>query len=181
MINEFKDLEMRKSGVIYSSTLEQIKKLYSIDPERAGELAISAIELLLTGEISSDDVMIELMLTTTKAVNQNTKDKHDQKVEAARSKKIEEMRLDEIAELQLQGCTQAQIGKKLGLTQQVVSYRAGIIRTKFPELLQKNSFVKNEIESTKIQENLEFVQESTKKEDCTNFVQKSTNGNSFVF
>jgi hypothetical protein len=37
-----------------------------VDPERAGELAISAIELTLTGQISSDDMMIELMLEPTK-------------------------------------------------------------------------------------------------------------------
>ena len=48
MIEQFKELEVRKSGVIYNSTLEQIKNLYPMDPERAGELAISAIELVLS-------------------------------------------------------------------------------------------------------------------------------------
>ena len=71
MINQFNDVEARNSGIIYKSTLEQIKKLYAVDPEQAGELAIAAIELVLTGQISTDDVMIDMMLTTTKAINAN--------------------------------------------------------------------------------------------------------------
>lgn len=178
MIKEFKDLEVRDSGVIYASTLEQIKKLHTVDPDKAGELAIAAIELLLTGDISSDDVMIELMLTTTKAVNEKKQDKYDQKVEAARLKKIEEMQLDKIATLLSQGLTQSQVGDRLGLTQQVVSYRANVIRTKYPELLQKNDFVQT---STKIQKEPNFVQKSTKENVGTNFVQISTKTNNYVF
>ena len=61
MINQFNDVEARNSGIIYKSTLEQIKKLYAVDPEQAGELAIAAIELTLAGQFSSDDVIIELI------------------------------------------------------------------------------------------------------------------------
>ena len=43
MIEMFNDVPMRDSGIIYNSVFEQIKKLYSVDPEKAGELAISAI------------------------------------------------------------------------------------------------------------------------------------------
>ena len=62
MINGFKESKVSDSAVVYSSTLSQIKKLYEKNPVMAGELAISAIELALTGEISSDDYMIEIML-----------------------------------------------------------------------------------------------------------------------
>ena len=62
MIEKFKENEVRASGLIYNSTFEQIKELYEYDPEQAGELAISAIELLLTGDMSTDDVNIRLML-----------------------------------------------------------------------------------------------------------------------
>jgi hypothetical protein len=62
LIEMFKDTQMRNSGLVYNGTLEQIRKLYDLNPEQAGELAISAIELALTGEISSDDILIELML-----------------------------------------------------------------------------------------------------------------------
>jgi hypothetical protein len=37
----------------------------------AGELAISAIELVLTGEMSTNNVMIKAMLAQTKRVNES--------------------------------------------------------------------------------------------------------------
>ena len=36
--------------------------MHAVDPVKAGELAVSAIELVLTGEMSSDDVMIDMLL-----------------------------------------------------------------------------------------------------------------------
>ena len=53
MIKEFKDNPTRDFGNVYQSMLSQIKKRYEKDPEQAGELAISFIEFVLTGEISS--------------------------------------------------------------------------------------------------------------------------------
>lgn len=138
MIEQFKELEVRKSGVVYQSTFEQIKKLYSVDPEKAGELAISAIELVLCGEISSDDMIIELMLEPAKVVSGNDHNKYDLKVETSRQKKIIEQKLDQIAELHLKGLRQREIAERLGLTQQMVSYRMGVIRSTYPELLQKD-------------------------------------------
>ena len=41
-----------------------------MDPEKAGELAISAIELVLTGDVSSDDAMIDLFLEPIKVINE---------------------------------------------------------------------------------------------------------------
>ena len=136
MIEYFNDAEMRNSGVIYSSTFEQIKKLHTVDPEKAGELAISAIELVLTGQMSSDDVMIDMMLTTIKAINDSNVQKYETRVENSRQKKIREMKLAEIAELLRAGWKQREIGEKLGLSQQNVSYRVGVIRAQYPELLQ---------------------------------------------
>lgn len=63
MINKFVNDYFTNSGEIYSWQFEQIKKLYMINPEQGGELAISVIELALTGKISSDDYMIDLLLT----------------------------------------------------------------------------------------------------------------------
>ena len=105
MIEMFKEIEARRSGIIYKSTLDQIKKLHEADPELAGELAISAIELVLTGEISSDDMMISILLEPAKAVNENNQAKYDTKVETAKVKKMVDMKLDKIAEL-------ANLGKK---------------------------------------------------------------------
>ena len=135
MIEQFKEFETRSSGVIFKSTLDQIKKLYEADPELAGELAISAIELVLCGEISSDDMMIGILLEPARAVNKNNQDKYDTKVEAAKAKKMTEMRLDKIAELVNAGKKQREIGEALGMSQQTVSYRISLIKTKYPELL----------------------------------------------
>lgn len=135
---------MRNSGVIYSSILEQIKQLYAVDPEQAGEFAISAIELVLTGEVSTDDVIIQMMLTPIKKINENNIARYETKVENAKQKKIIEMKLDKIAELANIGMRQREIGERLGLSQQIVSYRMNLIKKNYPELLQtKQIFTKN--------------------------------------
>lgn len=163
MIEQFKELETRNSGVVYKSTLDQIKKLYEADPDLAGELAISAIELVLCGEISSDDMMIGILLEPARAVNKNNQDKYDSKVEAAKMKKMVEMRLDKIAELVNSGKKQREIGEALGMSQQTVSYRISLIKTKYPELLTGTAA---QTKSTKIQ---------TKSD-----VYKNTNNENFV-
>ena len=142
MIAEFKDVPIRQTGVVYSGMLEQIKKLHQVNPEQAGELAISAIEMVLTGGFSSDDVMIELMLEPMKALVQGNQDRYDQKVEASKMKKITEQKLDQIAEMMQAGVKQKSIAERLGLTQQVVSYRWGVIKRDYPELLTQD-FYKN--------------------------------------
>lgn len=144
MIEQFKDTEMRNSGVIYNSTLEQIKKLYQANPIQAGELAISAIELVLTGDISSDDMMVSLLLEPMRKINENNWKHYDTKVEGQRNKKIIEMKLDKIAEMTNQGISQREIGERLGMSQQNVSYRVNVIKKSYPELLQTvtNNFTK---------------------------------------
>lgn len=177
MIEQFNDVEMRNSGLIYDSTFNQIKQLHAMDPELAGELAISAIELVLTGGISSDDPMINLMLEPMKKINQNNHIKYDNKVETSKQKKIQELHLDKVAELMIAGYTQKQIGEKLGMPQQNVSYRVGVIRTKYPELLQTNStkslqdVCTNSLQtvqtnSTNTLQTVQMVQTNTKKDVC---------------
>ena len=177
MIEQFNDVEMRNSGLIYDSTFNQIKQLHAMDPELAGELAISAIELVLTGGISSDDPMINLMLEPMKKINQNNHIKYDNKVETSKQKKIQELHLDKVAELMIAGYTQKQIGEKLGMPQQNVSYRVGVIRTKYPELLQTDStkslqdVCTNDLQtlqtnSTNTLQTVQMVQTNTKKDVC---------------
>lgn len=136
MIENFNDVEVRDSGIIYASTFEQIKKMYSVDPEKAGELAISAIEMVLTGQISTDDYIIDMMLTTAKAINENNVAKYESRVESAKQKKARDLKLVEIAELLRAGWKQKAIGEKLGMSQQNVSYRIGVIRSSYQDLLQ---------------------------------------------
>lgn len=137
MIKSFKENEVRDSGIIYQSTFEQIKKIYEKDPTMAGELAISAIELVLTGEISSDDYMIDVLLENMKVVNNRSQKKYETKKQNSQQARIQKLKLVEIAELYKQGIyTQEQIGLRVGESQQNISHRLGIIRTEFPELLE---------------------------------------------
>ncbi len=162
MIEMFKENEIRNSGIIYSSTFEQIKKLYEADPEAAGELAIAAIELVLTGDISSDDMMVGLLLEPMRKINENNQVRYDNKVESSKNKKMIDMKLDKIAEMVNKGMRQREIGEALGLSQQNVSYRIGLIKSNYPDLLTGKAAKKNE-DSTKIQTNPTKIQKDSTK------------------
>ena len=172
MIEMFKENEMRPSGLVFSSVLEQIKELHQYDPEQAGELAISAIELILTGDISSDDVNIKIMLAPLRKITEVNVSKYETKVENKRQKKITEMKLDKIAELLEAGYNQREIGERLGFSQQVASYRIDVIKKNYPELLQKNP--------TKIQTNSTNTSQENKNTKKQNFVQTCTKEENFV-
>lgn len=186
MIEQFKDTEVRNTGVIYSSVLDQIKGLYEFDPEQAGELAISAIELILTGDISSDDVNIRVMLAPIKKLTEVNVNKYDNKVENQKHKKIVEMKLDVIADLWNKGYKQREIGERVGLSQQVISYRIDVIKKKYPELLtaEPENFTKIQENSTKVctnlQENSTKIQITHKNTKKQNFVQTCTKEENFV-
>ena len=160
MIEMFNDVEVRNTGLIYSSTFEQIKKMYAVDPEKAGELAISAIELVLTGQISSDDVMVDMLLAPARAINDNNIAKYESKVENSRQKKIREMKLAEIAEMYQKGFKQREIAERLRLSQQIVSYRIGVIKTTYPELMQPEG-----TETATVYKNTNNLQTEYKKEE----------------
>ena len=163
MIANFKDTHIRSSGVIYQSALQQIKMLYDKNPQLAGELAISIIELTLTGEISTDDTIILLALENLRSVVQNNQERYDKTKEAKRIAKIQEYKLDTIADLYLQGKSQIEIAKILGVNKQTINYRLNnMIKTHYPELLlhesnkkfdqgndQSKNFLTNEAESQK--------------------------------
>lgn len=171
MIEQFNEVDVRGSGVIYSSTFEQIKKMYAVDPEKAGELAISAIEMVLTGQISTDDYMIDMMLTTAKAVNENNVAKYESRVESAKQKKARDLKLIEIADLLRAGWKQREIGEKLGMSQQNVSYRIGVIRSSYQELLQPQgteTAQTNEQILQTVQTNLQTVQTRLYDKDTNN-------------
>lgn len=136
MIDHFNDVEIRSSGVIMSSVFEQVKKMYAVDPDMAGELAISAIELVLTGQISSDDAMIDMLLAPAKVINDHNVQRYENRKEGSKNKKIKDMKLDEIAEMLKKGMKQKEIAERLHISQQTVSYRMGLIRTQYPELMQ---------------------------------------------
>ena len=136
MISKFNDVDVRDSALIYQSSLEQIKILYERgQKELAGELAICICEVALTGQHSSDDFMIDALLSSLKVVSEKNKEKYDSRREAQRQKKIKEQRLDEIAALLNAGLRQSQVAAKLSLTKQTVSNRVKKINAEYPELL----------------------------------------------
>ena len=168
MIQKFKEHQedkIRTSALVYRGTFNAIKELYEEDPKLAGELAISAIELVLTGDISSNSKIIGAILAETKDVSKKHQDKYDNNKEQKRQKRIDDLQLEEIARLVKQKLSQAQIGQRLGLSQQAVSKRVSVIRGEFPELLQDNTTEK-------------VVQPSTNKEEVvqTELVVESQNG-----
>lgn len=102
--------------------------------------------------------MIDAMLTTLKVVNDANVEKYNAKLESSRQKRKVENRLAEIAALYNQGLSQKEIGVRLGISQQAVSYRLRTIREEFAELLEeKNGGAM-----------------SHKEDACTNFVQPCT-------
>ena len=133
---KFRNLEYEDSAIIYQTTLEQIKKLYTKNPLQAGELAIAAIEVALTGgEHSSDDDLIDLVLEQNKFLSTKNIKNKQRKADAQREKRIDDLKLREIVELLRQGFNQTQIGGRLGVSKQTISKRVIIIRSEFPELL----------------------------------------------
>lgn len=166
MVANLKDTEARDTGIIYKSGLEQVRKLYPIDPLLAGQLSIAIQELTLTGEISFDDITIELALENLKTIVKNNQEKYDKTKETKRQSKIQEYKLDIIADLLKQGKSQSEIGKILGLNKQTISYRINnMIKTNYPELLSNNhdesntNFLTN---STHLSKNLTNVNEESK-------------------
>ena len=137
MIKEFNNLPVRESGIIYDHTLNQIKEFYNVDPNLAGELAISAIELVLTGETSTDNEVIKIMLKPLEKKRDVDELNWTKKTVSKQEKQIVDQKLDQIANLINKGYKQREIAERLGLTQQTVSYRMKVIKDKYSGLLIK--------------------------------------------
>ena len=132
---EMKNTPMRDSAIIYASNLEQIRKMFEKDPIKAGELAISLCEMALTGEISSTDMYMEIILENYKTISSRAANAYDEKKEAKEQAKKDKMQLDKIAEKFRQGKKQSEIAADLNLSKQTVSYRLNKIKAEYPELL----------------------------------------------
>ena len=139
MIN-FKEAEVRESGLIYNGSFEQIKMLYQQNPQQAGELAISVIELTLTGQISTDDFMIQVLLQNQMQIVKKDKQKYDKRVAASEMQKIE--RLKQIAALYNQDYSQKEIADMLGKAKSTISEDIATIRSEYPDLLDEKKFGK---------------------------------------
>lgn len=145
-MSKLKNLDMRDTAIMYSSILKQIRKLYEVDEIKAGQLAISAIELILCGDISSEDITIDLMLEPIRALTEKNKAKWESVKETRAESKVDKLKLKEIASLYLQGIKQDKIAEKVGTSRQTVSNRLKLIRQEFPELLKEEEEYESEEE-----------------------------------
>ena len=157
MIKQFNEVEVRDSAVIYQSGLEQIKKMYAHDPAFAGELAICMCEVALTGQHSSDNYMIDVMLENLKTIAIKDKVKYSKVIESKRQKKILDQELDKIADMLNGGYNQTQIASALNTTKQTISNRVKKIRQDFPELLTSSKMVDSQESSEKFDEDLTSI------------------------
>ena len=154
MIEKFKENEARKSALIYLSNFEQVKELYEDDKEMAGELAISILEMALTGEISSNNKIIKLMLKNFEVSAEKNKQKYEAKERNTKQENAEKYNLYEIAEMLNEGKTQAEIADALGISRQTVSRRLNeMIRVNYPELLCSNGKMSNDVKQCKNNDN----------------------------
>ena len=151
MIEKFKENEARKSALVYLSNFEQVKELYEDDKEMAGELAISILEMALTGEISSDNKIIKLMLKNFEVSAEKNKQKYEARERNTKEAKAEKYNLYEIAEMLNEGKTQAEIADALGISRQTVNRRLNeMIRVNYPELLCSDGMSKMSNEMSKM-------------------------------
>ena len=154
MIEKFKENEARETAIIYLSNFEQVKELYEDDKEMAGELAISIMEMALTGEISSNNKMIRLMLKNFEVSAENNKQKYEARKRNTKQEKAEKYKLYEIAEMLNEGKTQAEIADALGISRQTVNRRLNeMIRVNYPELLCSNGKMSNDVKQCKNNDN----------------------------
>lgn len=140
MIEKMKqDLENeRPTGIVYRSSLQQIREVFDVDKAKAGELAIAIVEMSIMHDTSTDDAMIRAMLKPQEVMVERNRQEYDAKVEAANNSKIEKLRLLEIAEMVRQGMKQAEIAKVIGVSQQTISNRIKKIEIEYPYLKNTN-------------------------------------------
>ena len=135
MITDFRLDVCRDSAVIYSSVLEQIEMLYEDDTELAGEFAIAAIQTVLSGETTTDNKMIRVMLKQLQQSARKNQERYESSKESKREYRAKDLRLNEIAELANEGLSIREIEQELDIPKSTVSYRIGVIKNTYPELL----------------------------------------------
>ena len=139
MIKKFNDVPIRNTAVIYGSSLEQIKEYYEIDPDAAGELAISIIEVAVTGQMSTSNPLIKMALANFKDIAGKNGAKYDKQTEAKREARAKRLQLPEIAAMLKEGKKQNEIAKILGKAASSVSEAVKVLKTEYSEMLTENS------------------------------------------
>jgi predicted XRE-type DNA-binding protein len=99
--------------------------------------------------------MIDMLLAPAKVINDHNVQRYENRKEGSKNKKIKDMKLDEIAEMLQNGMKQKEIAERLHISQQTVSYRMGLIRTQYPELMQDRGTETAQTILPKYKENLQ--------------------------
>lgn len=129
-------INLRDSGVVYRSVVEKVLKLYSTNKDLGGELAVAVLQMCLSETTTSDNPMIELLLSEYKVTTERDHKRHDDVVRSRRDSRRQDLQLDTIAELYfVQRLTQRQIAEQLDTTQQNISKRLKTIKSDYPELI----------------------------------------------
>lgn len=152
LIKEFKNNEVRATGVINRGMFEQVKMLYMQDPAAGGELAVSLMEQVLTGDHSSDNFMVAFAIANHQETISKAQHNYDLSKETKQNAIEEDLR--KYVDLFKEGYTQAEIAKKLGGTQSSVSKKLTKARKEFPHLFQDEEYSKNIPEYSKDEKNI---------------------------
>lgn len=137
---------MRDSGVIFRSTLETcLDMVYDGEEEMAFHYLLTAVEKTLDADITYDDPRLKYVYGELDRLIAKSHDRFDKKVQSKEQANIDHYQLEEIAEMFFgQGLTQRQIADRLGnISQQGVSGRIKMIRSKYPELIEKYNSTTN--------------------------------------
>ena len=131
MFHGFNLEDAAETAVFYRSFYEEVAEWYEDDPEVAGELAIAMLQIMFTGDTTSDNKWIKR--------RNDLKDiayKNRQKYLVKQEVDFIDKQYQEIADMTNAGKSQQAIGDALGIPQRTVSYRLNHIRTRYPYLLK---------------------------------------------
>lgn len=124
---------------IPSGLYNSVRYAYTSDPELAGKLAISILELYAVGRYTINDPIIHMTLGSIKGDAKHKIDTYKQKVEDSEQQTLEDQRLAEIADCVKKGWTQQKIATMIGVKQPTISKRIKLIKEKFSYLLEENN------------------------------------------
>lgn len=137
MITEFDYENCRESSILYKTAYKQIARKYQRGKyEEAAELAVAYFQVMLQGYTTTDDEDIQDLVEPYAAMSKKANERYSRKVEREKNKQIEDLQLHEIAGMLEDGESYVTIADTLGIQKSTVSYRVGVMKDKYPELLE---------------------------------------------
>ena len=137
MITEFDFENCRESSILYKTAYKQVARKYQRGKyEEAAELAVAYFQVMLQGYTTTDDEDVEDLVEPYAAMSKKANERYSRKVERDKNRQIEELQLCEIAQMLKDGKSYGTIADTLGVVKGTITYRVGIMRDKYPELLE---------------------------------------------